>query len=106
MIGQVSIPFATAVVGYDLFSQEKWNIASQPRVLNGIAVTGSAAAGDCEVELYVGMRLVTNIFNTALGFATRDHVQPLVGNFVPPGTKISCIVKTAPGTNPLQVVLY
>ncbi|GAI07691.1 unnamed protein product, partial [marine sediment metagenome] len=97
---------AVAVAGYDLFTNEKWNIGSQPRVLNGIAVTGSTAAGDCEVELYVGMKLVTNIFNTALGFATRDHVQPLAGIWVPPGSKISCIVRTAPTTNPINVVLY
>jgi len=106
MIGQVSVAHATAVAGYDLFSMEKWNISSQNRILNGIAVTGSAAAGDCEVELYVGMKLVTNVYNTATGFATRDHVQPLAGIFVPAGSKISCIVRTAPGTNPIQVVLY
>lgn len=106
MIGQVSIPHATAVAGYDMFRDQKWNISSQQRVLSGIACTGSAAAGDSEVELYVGMKLVTNIFNTATGFPTRDHVQPLPGIFVPAGSKISCIVRTAPGTNPLQVVLY
>ena len=106
MIGQISIAHTVAVAGYDLFKDTKWNISSQPRVLKGIAVTGSAAAGDAEVELYVGMKLVTNIFNTATGFPTRDHVQPLPGNFVPAGSKISCIVRTAPGTNPINVTLY
>lgn len=106
MIGQVSIAAATAVVGYDLFKDQKWNISSQARVLKGIGVCGSAVAADCQVELYVGNTLITNAYNKALGFPTRDHVDPLPGNYVPPGAKISCVVKTQPTTNAINVVLY
>lgn len=106
LIGQVSIAAATAVAGYDLFRDQKWNISSQPRVLSGISCCGSAAALDTELELFVGNVLVTNVFNSATGAPTRDHVQPLAGIYVPAGERISCIVKTAPGTNPINVNLY
>lgn len=106
MIGQVSIAAATAVVGYDLFKDQTWNVSGRNRVIRGLACAGSAAAGDTEVDLYVGNVRVTNFFNSATGFPTRDHYKPLGAVAVPAGTKISAIVRDAPATNPINIDLY
>lgn len=106
MIGQVSIAAAAATIGTDLFRDQKWNVASQNRTLRGLAVCGSTAAGDCEVELFVGQKMVTNAFNKATGFPTKDHIDPLGEVFVPAGSKISCIVRVAAVANPINIALY
>lgn len=106
MIGQVSIAAAAALVGYDCFTNEKWNVAGAQRLLRGIAMTGSTAAGDCEADLFVGSRLITHLFNSATGFPQREHLKPLGQIFVPTGSKISMIITNAAVSNPINFDVY
>lgn len=103
-MGQVSVAAATAVLGYDLASQEVWNVQSEDRVLTGIAVCGSAAAGDTKVDLFVDQTKVGEFFNTTTGLPTKDHFYNINAG-VPGGSKISAKVSDAPATNPINLVL-
>lgn len=106
MIGQVSVAAATAVLGYDLFANQTWRVSGRDRRLRGMAVTGSAAAGDSAVDLFIDQYHVGRFYNTATGFPdmSRD-LQPLRGNLVPRGSTVAAIVADAPATNPLNVTL-
>lgn len=106
MIGQVSIAAASATVDTDLFRDKTWRIAATARQLRGMAVAGSAAAGDTVLQLFVDQHLIGDFHNLATGFPTRDHIVPLPGNYVPAGATVACIVKDAPATNPINVILY
>lgn len=103
-MGQFSVAAATAALGYDCTTGQIWAVAGNNRVLTGFALTGSAAAGDAKVALYVDQVLIGEFYNTTTGFPTRDHFYGL-NNFVPAGSKISIIVTDAAGTNPLNGVL-
>lgn len=106
MIGAVSVAAATAVVGYDLFQNQTWRVSARPRRLRGLACAGSAAALDTQVDLYVDQYYVGTFFNSATGAPNMDRdIVPLKGNYVPPGATVACIVKDAPATNPINVVL-
>ena len=106
MIGQTTVAAATAVAGYDLFRDKTWRVAAKPRRLRGCAVAGSAAAGDCSFDLFIDQFHVGEFYVLATGWPTRDHVVPLAGNFVPAGATIAAIMKVAPTTNPINVILY
>lgn len=101
---EVTIAAATAVLGYDMFRDEPWTVSSVPRVIRGLAVTGSAAAGDSGVDLLVGTTRIARKYNTTTGFPTMDHMQPLEA-VVPAGEKIAGPVFDAPATNPLNVMI-
>lgn len=103
-LGQVSVAAASAVVGYDLTSGQLWAVQGRNRALTGFAMTGSAAAGDTKVSLYVDQVLVGEFYNTTTGFPTKDHFYNL-NAFVPAGSKISIIVTDAANTNPINVVV-
>jgi len=106
MIGQVSVAAATAVVGYDLFRDQTWRVSGKPRRLRGLALAGSAAALDTAADLFVDQFHVGRFYNSAVGFPLMaDHLIPLKGNNVPPGSTISLIVAVAPTTNPINAVL-
>jgi hypothetical protein len=98
---EVTIAAATAVLGYDLLRDEPWTVSDNPRVINGLGLTGSAAAGDSAADLLVGQYRVARRYNTVTGFPTKDHVTPLDA-YVPPGAKISLPVVDAPATNPIN----
>lgn len=100
-----SIAAATAVVGYDLLTDNRQQVLPYPRVILGLKLTGSAAAGDTKVELWVGERRIGEYFNTNTGYGNADDIQP-VNTPVPPGTPIHLIVVDAPNTNPINFVLY
>ena len=103
-MGQVSVAAATAVLGYDMTQGTLWSVQGNNRVLTGIAVTGSAAAGDAKVDVFVDQYKIGEFYNTTTGFPTRDHFYNL-NNIVPAGSKISIIVTDAAGTNPLNIVV-
>jgi len=103
-MGQASVAAATAVLGYDLVSNQTWSVSGTDRALSGFAITGSAAAGDTKVSLYVDQVLVGEFFNTTTGFPTKDHFYD-IDAFVPAGSKVSVIVTDAPATNPINVVV-
>jgi len=102
---EVSVAAATAVAGYDLMRDQPQKISSEPRTMNGVACAGSAAAGDCSFDLFIGDKRISRIFNKATGWPTRDHMVPLPGLYVPPGEDIACIMVTAPTTNPINVII-
>ena len=108
MIGQVSIPAATAVVGYDLFQNETWNISSRRRAIQGIAAVGSTAINDCQFDLFVEDKKIGTFYNTRAGVIAplQEDAIPLGRIYVPPGSKISGIVTVAPAASPLIARVY
>ena len=104
MIGEFSIAAAVAVVGYDLARDTTWQAAQRPRFLRGAALAGSAAALDTIVDIFVDSVKVGELYNSATGAPTRDHLFP-VGANVPSGANIKLIDRDAPGTNPINGIL-
>lgn len=103
-MGQVSVAAATAVLGYDLTAGTIWAVQGNRRAITGFALTGSAAAGDTKVDLYVDQVKIGEFYNTTTGFPTKDHFYQL-NSFVPAGSKISIIVTDAASTNPINAVV-
>jgi len=101
---QASVAAATAVVGYDLLSQNMLQSVGYPRVITGVGLTGSAAAGDSAIDLYVDTVLVGQFYNTTTGFPTNDHIIPIEFQ-VPANSKITARVTDAASTNPLNIVV-
>ena len=101
----VSVAAATAVLDYDLFSEEVWARTPQGRAVTGFALTGSAAAGDSKVELYVGETRIGQFYNNKTGFPNVDDLLPLENLFVPPNSQLRCIVRDAASTNPLNAMI-
>jgi len=102
----LSIPAATAVVGYDLLTNRP-DIANSARlrVLRALALTGSAAAGDTVADIKVGNRTVATLYNTATGFPTNDASKFPTSYQVPAGSPVSVIVTDAPATNALNLLI-
>lgn len=102
----LSIPAATAALGYDLLTNRPDIASSQgQRVLRAIALTGSAAAGDTIVDVKVGNRTVITLYNTATGFPTNDASKFPTSYSVPPGSPVSVIVTDIPATNALNLLI-
>jgi len=102
----VSVAAATAVVGYDLLTNRPdIAVASTPRVLRAVGLTGSAAAGDSAVDIKVQARIVSSLFNSALGFPTADAAKFDTAYAVPAGAPVSVIVTDAPATNPINLLI-
>ena len=108
MIGQNSVPAATAIVSYDLFQNETWNISSRRRVIQGIACVGSTAINDFEFDLFVEDKKIGHFFNTRAGVLgpLQEDAIPLGRIYVPPGSKISGIVTNAAVANPVITRVY
>lgn len=100
----VSIAAATAVVGYDLISDADWQQQPYARRIAAIAVTGSAAAADTEIEIFIGPVRIGVMKNTNTGYPTDDD---FVGcnELVPAGAKIQAKVVDAPASNPIVVLM-
>lgn len=98
-----SVLAATAVVKYDLTESLWWKQQMRPRRCVGVALKGSTAAGDTEVEIFSGNRKITNLFNSGTGYPNRDDVVPQ--NFVLyPGEELHAYVTDAPATNPIFIL--
>lgn len=104
-VGQISVAAATAVVGYDLFSDEWFQQLSEDRDLTRIGVAGSAAPLDTLVELFVGLEKIGEFYNSALGMVLMDAHMLDIDADVPEGELLHLYVVDAPATNPLQVVV-
>jgi len=102
----LSIPAATAVVGYDLLTNRP-DIANAAggRVLRALALTGSGAAGDTVIDVKVANRTVATLYNTATGFPTADASKFATAYAVPGGSPVSVIVTDAPVTNALNLLI-
>jgi len=101
MIAQTSVAAATAVLGYNLLTGSVFDQVSWARTLRGAALAGSAAALDTKVEVFVGTNKVAELYNSATGAPTRDHLFP-INAMVPAGEEVSVVVVDAPATNPLN----
>ena len=105
-IGQISVAAATAVVGYDLFTDEWFQSMGSDRVLTGIGLAGSAAALDTLAVLYVDDVRVGEFYNSATGAVLIDtHVVPLDEIYVPAYANIRLEVEDAPATNPVNAII-
>ena len=104
--GYVSVAAATAVVGYDLFSDEWFQSMGSDRALTGIGVAGSAAALDFLCQLFIDDVFIGEYYNAATGAVLVDaHMVPLDELYVPAFAKIRCVVEDAANTNPINVML-
>lgn len=101
----VSVAAATAIIDADLFTGEVWARAPQDRVLTGIGVRGSTAAGDTEFEVYIDEVRVGNFFNVSTGFPNNDDLAPLESLGVPAGAQLRAIVRDAAASNPINVMV-
>lgn len=90
---------ATAVAGYDLLQSQEWRQRPYRRVLKSIAYSGSAAVGDCSVELFIDSRKVGKFFNTRLAMFNRDDIIQAGNLFIPAGSVLRAIAVTQPTTN-------
>lgn len=91
---------ATAVVGYNLATGERWARSPVNRVLKGVAITGSAVIGDSEVDVYIDEVRVSGFFNSALLTPQVDRdIVPQPSLLVPAGAEIQAIVIDAPATS-------
>lgn len=106
MIGQVTVTAAVAVAGYDLFQNKTWRVSAKERRLMGVAVAGSAAAGDCSFDVFIDQFHVGEFFVLATGWPHKDHIVACRGNLIPAGATLAAIMKTAPTTNPINVIVY
>lgn len=102
----VSIPAATAVVGYDLLTNRPdISTSGMARILRALALTGSAAAGDTSIDIKVANVVVATLFNSATGFPTNDAAKFDTQYNVPAGSPVSVIVTDAPATNPINLLV-
>jgi len=90
---------ATAIVGYNLFTNEVWARSPVDRILTGTGLAGSAVIGDTEVELFIDEVRVGQFFNNRLLLPTQDEIQDLEDLFVPAGAELRSIVRDAPTTS-------
>ena len=105
MYVELTVTAAVGVAGADLMASETQRVSAERRTINGLAVAGSTAAGDCSFHLFIGQRMIGRFFVKAAGWPTRDHMVPLPGHYVPPGETISMIMVSPPITNPINVIM-
>lgn len=99
---RVSVAAATAVVGYDLVQSDINNRQPMGRRLTNLALTGSAAAGDCIVELMINGRAIGRFANTSTGLvADRTKDFRAVNAYVRANELIQVFVRDAADTNPI-----
>ena len=95
---------AAATVSTDLLSARRTAQAPNDRLLNSIAVTGSAVIGDTEIELLVDDVTIGNYFNSALLIPQMDRdIVELEGLGWPAGARLQAVVRDAPATSILYV---
>lgn len=97
----VSVAAATAVVGYDLIAGNMLQQSATPRTLEGVALTGSAAAGDTKVSFFIDTVKIAEMWNVTTGVPTIDHVMPIDSLYIPPNALLHAYVDDAPATNPI-----
>lgn len=97
----VSIAAASAPLDTDLFANERFKEQPNDRVLQGAALTGSAAAGDASVDILIDETRIATLFNSRTAFPDNDDLVPL-GIMIPAGAEMSAIVTDAPATNPIN----
>lgn len=100
-----SVLAATAVLDADLFTGQVWARSPQNRTLESFALTGSAAIGDTEVELFIDEVRVGQFFNSKLTFPNNDDLMAVESLFIPGSAQLRCIVRDAATTNPINAMV-
>ena len=103
-VAEISVAAATAVLGYDLMANSSFRSSTLPRRIRAIGLAGSAAAGDTRVSVRAGQMEIADIYNSATGFPTRDHLKR-VDVVVPANTELHAVVTDAPATNPINLMV-
>lgn len=98
---RVSVAAATATIDYDIMQDQRLQSVAYQRILHTLKLTGSAAAGDTLLDLFVGEDYLGRFANTATGEGNKDDEQSLPNVIVYPGEQIHAIVIDAPTTNPI-----
>lgn len=101
----VGVAAATAIIEYDMFVGQVWARQPQDRVITGQAVCGSAVVGDSELETFVDEVRIGNFFNSKLLLPNNDELMPLESLGIPGGAQLRCIVRDAPATSILYVMV-
>jgi hypothetical protein len=102
---EVSRAAATAVVDYDMFTGVPGAEIQPGERCVGIALKGSAAAGDSRVRFMAGDTLIGWIYNNSTGAPGRDDVIPATyRNRTGSTQRLYGIVTDAPASNPLFVL--
>ncbi len=100
---------ATLTVGTDAFRNERENVTSRPRVIDGVAIVGGNAIGEASVSMYAGSNFLgtyQSSLNGAVAILMPDHLQAVGPAYVAPGDKISGIIATAPTVSPLKIQVF
>lgn len=104
---EVSVPAATAAVGYDLLTDLPFVRSSGGnRILRRAGLAGSAGAGDTRVGITVGGVPVGRLHNVSTGFVNSDRDMRSMGDaIIPAGEALSALVEDAPVTNPINLLV-
>jgi len=93
---------AASAVSTDLMANHRQATRGFPRGLQAVALTGSAAAGDAGVEIYIGDTYAGRVTNQRTGSEVLDVVDWMpIGKVVPPGELIQARIVDAGATNVL-----
>ena len=101
----ISVAAATAILDAALLAGERFKRTPQNRTLEGVALRGSAAAGDTRISLHIDEVRVGSFFNNGLAFPNNDDLLPIESLFIPGGAELQAIVEDAATTNPINLML-
>ena len=104
-VAENSIAAATAVVGYDLLSNDINQQSGGRRRIGRAGLAGSAAALDTKVGVFIGTNKVGTLFNVATGAVLMDAHGRNIQAIVPADTEVHLYVEDAPATNPINYVV-
>lgn len=102
---ETSVAAATAVVGYDLYANNSLATIATGQRVTGVALKGSAAAGDSKVRFTAGTAEIASIYNNNTGFPGRDDLIPVDYVHLGPPARLYATVEDAPATNPLNALI-
>lgn len=97
-----TIAAATAVLDYDLVQAKRTRQAPNDRALTGLALGGSAAVGDCAVDVFIDTAYVGRFYNTRTGFPNNDDLLVMDNLYWPAGGILTAVVVDAPATSPMN----
>lgn len=100
-----SVAAATAVVEYDLFVNVAEAEIRAGQRITGVALKGSAAAGDTRVRFQTSQGVVATVYNNNTGFPGRDDILPVSYIHAGSPSHIYATVVDAPATNPINAVV-
>lgn len=109
MLISTSEAAATLTVGTDAFRNDRKRSSSRHRIIRGIAIVGSAAINDTELDLFAGDYYFGRFRNSRAGVVAPvlpDDLQPIRPTRVAAGDAITATIVDAPATNPLLIQIY